>query len=71
MKKDIRLEYESGTVRELPSSVFGITLKRLIEDIKNTNSETYHKFIDGPLERAYVNGELVLDKEAVLQEVEE
>ena len=65
---DIKLVYTNGNTKTLPKEKFGKTLKRIIKKLKNRNGLTFTRLKEGNLDKAYMDGDLVLDREKILEE---
>lgn len=62
----IKLVYTNGNTKTLSKEKFGKTLKNIIRKLKNKNGLTFVRFEEGSLDKAYMNGDLVLDREKFL-----
>lgn len=64
--KKIVLHYINGSTKELLYEDYGSTLERVREATQTKKGLLYLKFLEGTLQRAYVDGELVIDREEIL-----
>lgn len=67
--KEIKCIYQNGEEKIFTDDRSKKAIKNLLIEIKDKKSKQYLKFINSPLEKAYIDGELVIDKEKIQSEV--
>ena len=60
--KEIKCIYENGEEKILPYDILGKQMEGIIKAIKQKKGFRYVRFLESPLQKIYIDGELVVDK---------